>query len=77
MKNCNMEIGAAIASIRKKKGIKSYVVAEEVEITRAYLSLIENKKRIPTIATLEKIANALNVAVSGIVREAEELNKSQ
>lgn len=77
MKNCNMEIGAAIALIRKEKGIKSYVVAEEVGITHAYLSLIENKKRIPTLGTLEKIAKALTVPVSRLVREAEQLDKGK
>lgn len=77
MKNCNINIGAAIASIRKEKGIKAYEVAEAVGITYPYLSMIENNRRVPTLGTLEGIAKALKVPVSIIVKKAEDWDKGK
>lgn len=39
-----------------------------LEVHRAYISGIENSKRNPTLATIEKLADALGVSASGLLK---------
>ena len=43
-------------------------IARALEVHRAYVSGIETGKRNPTLATLEKLANALGVSVSELLK---------
>ena len=54
-----MKLGKAIEEVRKKKGLKQAELAEKVGITQAYLSMIENDRKEPTISTLKAIGSAL------------------
>ncbi|WP_299496595.1 helix-turn-helix transcriptional regulator [Mucilaginibacter sp.] len=56
-----MDLGAAIKSIRKQKGIKQNTFAELCDITQAYLSQIENNLKEPNLSTLKKIAEKLSI----------------
>ena len=56
-----MDIGKVIKSIRKDKGLNQIELATNVEITQAYLSLIEKNKKEPNLSTLKKISNELDV----------------
>lgn len=62
--------GPAIRAIRKAHllGIRGF--ADSVEVSRAYLSRLERGHRGATDATLERIAEALNVPVEAITRDA-------
>lgn len=52
---------------RKYKKIKMNELAKNVGISSAYLSQIENKKRNPTIDTLKKIAQALELDIEVLI----------
>jgi len=52
---------------RKYKKIKMNELAKNVGISSAYLSQIENKKRNPTIDTLKKIAQALELDIEALI----------
>jgi transcriptional regulator with XRE-family HTH domain len=56
-----MNVSKAIKTLRKKKGIKQYQLAKDSGINQAYLSLIENGHREPTVKTIRDISNALGV----------------
>ena len=43
-------------------------IARALEVHRAYVSGIETGKRNPTLATLEKLASALGVSVSELLK---------
>jgi transcriptional regulator with XRE-family HTH domain len=43
-------------------------IARALVVHRAYVSGIENGKRNPTLATLEKLANALGISVSELLK---------
>lgn len=53
-----------IKDVLENSGIKVSSLAESVGITRANMSNIVNGKSMPSIETLEKIANALEVDIT-------------
>ena len=56
-----------IKGIRKKKGISIRELSKKTNISRSYLSELENNKKInPTLQSLLKIASALNVNVKDL-----------
>jgi transcriptional regulator with XRE-family HTH domain len=56
-----MNLGITISELRKARKIKQHVFAERCNITQAYLSLIENNKKEPTLSILKEIASKLKV----------------
>ena len=65
-------VGEVIAEFRKKKGISQEVISGLADIGRTHLSAIERGERKPTLETLYRIANALDVKMSDIVIAIEE-----
>ncbi len=55
-------LGKRIKELRKKQGLTQEKLAEMAKIETPSLSNIENGKNYPNHITLDKIANALNVA---------------
>ena len=43
-------------------------IPRALQIHRAYISGVENGKRNPTLATIEKLANALDVSVNELLK---------
>lgn len=64
-------VGQVIAQFRKKKGISQEVLSGLADIGRTHLSAIERGERKPTLETLYRLANALDVNMSDIIREIE------
>jgi putative transcriptional regulator len=54
--------------IRQEKGLSHYKVAELSGLDRSTIGFIENKKRIPTILTCLKIADALEVSLADLLK---------
>lgn len=54
-----MNLGLAIKSIRKQKGLKQNQFAELCDITPSYLSQIENNNKEPNLSTLKVISKNL------------------
>ncbi len=54
-------LGRALRWIRQRQGKKQYEVAEAARITKAMLSSYENGRQRPTIDTLERILDALEI----------------
>lgn len=57
---------------RKKIGFSQEQLADKSQLDRTYISLLERGERVPTITTLFKLAEALNIMPSEIVRKIEE-----
>ena len=57
---------------RIKKNISRYKIAQDCGLTEAALCYIEHHDRRPTIYTLKMIADALNIKLSDIIKQAEE-----
>lgn len=56
-------IGRKIQGLRKARGLTLQQIADRADCSAAYISQIENDKASPSIATLKKIAAALNVRI--------------
>jgi len=55
--------------IRKEKELSHEKLAELAGVNRSTISLLESKKRIPTILTCLKIADALNVNLHDLLKQ--------
>lgn len=55
------EIGKRIKEIRSEKGISQEKLALKAELDRTYVAGVENGKRNPSIKSLEKSINALDI----------------
>jgi transcriptional regulator with XRE-family HTH domain len=58
-----MSIGEKVRKIRKEKGLSIMDLKEKTGLSKSTISDLENDKSSPTIDTLQKIADALDVDV--------------
>ncbi len=65
------EIAARIVALRKEQKLTQEDLAGMADLDRSYLSEIENGHKNLSLRTLEKIAKALNVKMSDLLKEAE------
>nr|WP_206760926.1 helix-turn-helix transcriptional regulator [Vibrio vulnificus] len=56
-------VGKKIKEIRKKKALTIQELAEISGVSEGHISRLENGLKSPTISTLEKLANALDVPI--------------
>ncbi|UQZ84789.1 HTH-type transcriptional regulator PuuR [Paenibacillus konkukensis] len=70
-----MEVGTAIRAIRKKRGITIGQLCEATGLSQGFMSLVENNKTSPSLATLESIADYLKVPLAFLLLKQEERMK--
>ena len=63
--------GQVVRYVREKQGTSQEKLAELAEIDRTYVSMIERGKRHPTLEVSKRIADALSVRLSDLIRRAE------
>ena len=68
MQNESTKLGLNLKRIRTKKSISQGDIARELEVSRGFISTIENGKTNPTLATIAKLANAVNVSVDELLK---------
>ena len=68
MTEISSKLGQNLKRIRTKKKMSQGDIARALEVHRAYVSGLENSKRNPTLATIEKLAHALRVSVSELLK---------
>lgn len=61
------QIGKRIAEIRKAQHISQMELAEMTDLSISYISHIETAKKKPSIETLIKIVNALNITMDELL----------
>ena len=61
MNDASKQLGANLKRIRIKKDISQGDIARELDVSRGYISTIENGKTNPTLSTIARIAKALGV----------------
>ena len=62
MQSESIKLGQNLKRIRIKKGISQGDIARELKVSRGFISTIENGKTNPTLATIQKLADALKVS---------------
>lgn len=68
MRAISTKLGKNLKKIRTAKKMSQGDISRALEVHRAYISGIENGKRNPTLATIEKLANALGVSVDELLK---------
>lgn len=65
-----LQLGEAIRSARKKRGISQEKLALISEIDRGYVGRIERGENNAAILTIQKVCKALNISISELMHEA-------
>jgi transcriptional regulator with XRE-family HTH domain len=68
-KDCRvpLDIGSAIRIVRQAKELKLGTLAEAAGVSIAFMSLVENGGREPSLAVIRRVANALDVPVEALM----------
>ena len=70
-KLASMRPGRAIQALRVERGMTRQDLAEGAGTSDLHVGRIEREQNVPTLVTLERIAEALEVPVSGPIQRAE------
>jgi transcriptional regulator with XRE-family HTH domain len=65
-----LQVAGQVREIRRLRHLSQRQLAGRMMVPRTYISKIENGKAIPTLGSLERLALALDVDVSKLVRDA-------
>ena len=68
MQSESTKLGLNLKRIRTKKGISQGDIARDLEVSRGFISTIENGKTNPTLATIAKLAKAVGVSVNELLK---------
>lgn len=68
-----VKVGETVAFFRKQKGVSQEVLSGFADIGRSHLSAIERGERKPTLETLYRICNALDIKMSTFILKLEEI----
>ena len=68
MDKISEQLGKNMKRIRTKKNMSQGDIARALEVDRGYISNIENGKKNPTLATIQRLANALGVSADELLK---------
>jgi len=65
-----LQVATQVKEIRRARHLSQRQLAGRMQVPRTYISKIENGKAIPTLGSLERLADALEVNVCQLVRDS-------
>jgi transcriptional regulator with XRE-family HTH domain len=65
-----LQVSVQVREIRRSRHLSQRQLAARMEVPRTYISKIENGKAIPTLGSLERLATALEINLSQLVRDS-------
>jgi len=65
--HAHLQVAFAIRSLRQRSGLSQRQLALRMQVPRTYVSKIENEKATPTLSSLQRLANALQVRVPDLL----------
>jgi len=68
MKSEAEKLGKNLKRIRTKKGMSQGDIARSLNVSRGFVSNIENGKTNPTLATITRLANAIKIPVEDLLK---------
>ncbi len=68
MAEISIKLGKNLKRIRIAKKLSQGAIARKLKVHRAYISGVENGKRNPTLATIQKLAEALGVSADELLK---------
>ncbi len=67
-KNILIAFGEKVRELRKQKGLSQEELSFKADLHRTYIGMIERAEKNITLTNIEKIANALDVHVSELLK---------
>lgn len=64
------QVAAAVRDLRHVRNLSQRQLAARMGVPRTYISKIENGKAMPTLSSLDRLARALQVDLSALLRDA-------
>jgi transcriptional regulator with XRE-family HTH domain len=64
------QVAAAVRDLRLVRNLSQRQLAARMGVPRTYISKIENGKAMPTLSSLDRLAKALEVDMSALLRDA-------
>ncbi len=68
MKNESVKLGKNLKKIRTEKGISQGDIARFLDVSRGYISNIENGKANPTLSTIAKLAKSIKTEIDSLIK---------
>ncbi len=65
-----IEVATAVRDLRHVRNLSQRQLAARMNVPRTYISKIENGKAMPTLSSLHRLAKALDVDMSALLRDA-------
>jgi transcriptional regulator with XRE-family HTH domain len=65
-----IQVSNAVRDLRRVRNLSQRQLAARMGVPRTYISKIENAKAMPTLSSLDRLARALNVDISALLRDA-------
>ncbi len=64
------QVATAVRDLRHVRNLSQRQLAARMNVPRTYISKIENGKAMPTLSSLDRLARALEVDISALLRDA-------
>ena len=71
MKELQKQFGEVIRARRKEMGLGQEALADKAGIHRTHVSLLERGLRMPSLGVIKKLADALEIKMSALIKELE------
>jgi transcriptional regulator with XRE-family HTH domain len=68
--NDTIQVATAVRDLRHVRNLSQRQLAARMGVPRTYISKIENGKAMPTLSSLDRLARALQVDISALLRDA-------
>ncbi len=65
-----LQVATAVRDLRHVRNLSQRQLAARMSVPRTYISKIENGKAMPTLSSLDRLARALEVDISALLRDA-------
>ena len=72
-----LQVATAVRDLRRVRNLSQRQLAGRMNVPRTYISKIENGKAMPTLNSLDRLARALQVDLSALLRDAPTRHKDE
>jgi transcriptional regulator with XRE-family HTH domain len=72
-----LQVAGAVRDLRHVRNLSQRQLAARMGVPRTYISKIENGKAMPTLSSLDRLARALQVDMSALLRDAPTRHKDE
>ncbi len=76
-KDDTLQVATAVRDLRRVRNLSQRQLAGRMGVPRTYISKIENGKAMPTLSSLDRLARALQVDISALLRDAPKRHQNE